>query len=427
MPYTLGTLLEKIDSIPNRENIQTINEIDTYLVDIGRAERTRKNNLLVLIPFAVQLGRNLSLLEVKDRKIITAFLDSKIKSKEDDPDETWRTTWNSYLDRLKFFFRWLHSQRGREGDVPISDWKTPPYAQIRRKKIIHETYANEEIWDEPSDIFLIVKYMPILRNKLAITMAWDANGRPDEVCKMEWRNLHLFEQYGEGEIPANTKTGTRPVLLVTSFPYARDWKNQYPFPQHPRARLICNLYNGKAIKPDAIYSMMMSHKHRIGRLLQQGKISDPADRERLEYLVKTKKWNPYCFRHSSIDYDMALLPEFAARKKAGWSLTSRQPGRYGKRRMNQSIKMQLLARGGVIIEQETGKPKTPTNRICPRCQIINQLEIKYCTKCSYPLSPEAYEEIKENEKKTVEEIVTSKVKQLLREFDVNKLDDIAKT
>jgi integrase/recombinase XerD len=31
---------------------------------------------------------------------------------------------------------------------------------------------------------------------------------------------------------------------------------------------------------------------------------------------------------------------------------------------------------------------------CPRCQLVNAMENKYCSKCSYPLKPEAFDEIK---------------------------------
>ena len=39
---------------------------------------------------------------------------------------------------------------------------------------------------------------------------------------------------------------------------------------------------------------------------------------------------------------------------------------------------------------------------CPRCELVNAIENKYCSKCSYPLKPEAYDEIKELEEKRIE-------------------------
>ncbi len=35
--------------------------------------------------------------------------------------------------------------------------------------------------------------------------------------------------------------------------------------------------------------------------------------------------------------------------------------------------------------------------MCPRCELINPIENKYCSKCSYPLKLEAYNEIKASE------------------------------
>jgi hypothetical protein len=32
-------------------------------------------------------------------------------------------------------------------------------------------------------------------------------------------------------------------------------------------------------------------------------ITDPKEHEILQYLLRTKKWNPYCIRHSAITYD----------------------------------------------------------------------------------------------------------------------------
>jgi integrase/recombinase XerD len=31
---------------------------------------------------------------------------------------------------------------------------------------------------------------------------------------------------------------------------------------------------------------------------------------------------------------------------------------------------------------------------CPRCSLVNALDNKYCSKCSYPLVPSAFDEIK---------------------------------
>ena len=63
----------------------------------------------------------------KKGQIIT-FLNTKIKSKEEDPEEKWITTWNDYLWRIKYFFRWMYNCKDKDlDDIPFSDWKTPDF------------------------------------------------------------------------------------------------------------------------------------------------------------------------------------------------------------------------------------------------------------------------------------------------------------
>ena len=119
----------------------------------------------------------------------------------------------------------------------------------------------------------------------------------------------------------------------------------------------------------------------------------------LKYLVKTKKWNPYCIRHSAITSDSDFLPEYALKKKVRWSMNSKQSSRYIKRRMGNDLKQTILVHNGIIPPEELkGKPSVLN---CPRCNLVNAIENKYCSKCSYPLVPSAYDEIKESEEKRI--------------------------
>jgi hypothetical protein len=48
-------------------------------------------------------------IQIKEKTL--EFLNKRIKPNSDDPDEKWITTWNDYLGRLKFFFRWLYNYK----------------------------------------------------------------------------------------------------------------------------------------------------------------------------------------------------------------------------------------------------------------------------------------------------------------------------
>jgi hypothetical protein len=221
---------------------------------------------------------------------------------------------------------------------------------------------------------------------------WDLNARNHEVTMLKIKHVRLEERYGEGEIPYQAKTGSGPILLTFSFPYVRDWLNEHPFRNTPEARLICNLNNGAPINPEALWTVMSQLKARIRRLIDAGTITDEAEREELRILLTTKKFNPYCLRHSSISHDSDYLPDYALKKKVRWSMNSKQPSRYIKSRMGNDLKQKILVQNGIIPERE-GAPK-PTILECGRCRTVCSSECKYCISCSYPLTPLAYEEIK---------------------------------
>ena len=132
-------------------------------------------------------------------------------------------------------------------------------------------YSEAEIWDK--DEFLsIIKYEQFQRNKAALALLWDLDARPHEITLLKIKHIRLKQNYGEGEIPHQAKTGSGPILLTCSFPYVRDWLNLHPFKGEPNAKLICNLHNGAPIKPEALHTMMSQLKKRIARLIETGEI-----------------------------------------------------------------------------------------------------------------------------------------------------------
>jgi integrase/recombinase XerD len=182
---------------------------------------------------------------------------------------------------------------------------------------------------------------------------WDLSGRNHEITLLKLRHIRLREKYGEGEIPHEAKTGSGPILLTCSFPYVRDWINEHPFRNEPNSRLICNLMTGAPIKPEALWTMMKQLKERISRLRASGCITDVNEQQKLDYLLVTKKWNPYCIRHSAITSDSDYLPDYALKKKARWSMNSKQPSRYIKTRMGDELKQKILVHFGIINEDKS--------------------------------------------------------------------------
>ncbi|HKG86781.1 MAG TPA: hypothetical protein VKA95_00535 [Nitrososphaeraceae archaeon] len=64
----------------------------------------------------------------------------------------------------------------------------------------------------------------------------------------------------------------------------------------------------------ALWTMMKQLRNRIVRMIEDGGINNDEERQKLEYLLKSKKWNPYCIRHSATTADSDFLPEYALKK-----------------------------------------------------------------------------------------------------------------
>jgi integrase/recombinase XerD len=56
------------------------------------------------------------------------------------------------------------------------------------------------------------------------------------------------------------------------------------------------------------------------------------------------------------------------------------------------LKRQILVHNGAMSANDL--QKKPSVLTCPRCGLVNALENKYCSKCSYPLVASAFDEIK---------------------------------
>lgn len=394
-------MLKSVDKeIANLDNAALIKEYHQCMKDSGNSQNYRKNNLKVIFSFTKSVCTNTALREVNDRQQVLVFFDSKIRSNEDDPDGKWMTTWNDYLSRLKCFFRWLYNWKLKNGlSRDISDWYIPSFIQIKKKNNKRVSpYLETEIWDR-EEIQKIMQYEPNKRNKAIIALSWDLNARPHEITLLKIKHIKLRDRYGEGQIPSEAKTGSGPILLTLSFPYVRDWLNEHPFKNEPSARLICNLITGSAIKPDTIWTVMNELRQRIIRLLESYQITQIEERENLHALLNTKRWNPYCIRHSSITHDSDYLPDYAVKKKVRWSMNSRQPARYIKNRMGKNLKRTILAENGIETEDDESLRIKQSVNNCPRCKFVNVLENKYCAQCSYPLSTSVYDEINKEEAK----------------------------
>ena len=144
MPTKLSTTVAKIPSIANETNSQLVAQYHGYMKQNGASERHQNNQLKAAIAYATFLGPTKTFLDVRSKEQILEFLDTKIKTEQQDPEKKWITTWNDACHRIKRLYRWLYNSKKRK--LTEADWKTPSFAQIREKKTKRlSPYSETEI------------------------------------------------------------------------------------------------------------------------------------------------------------------------------------------------------------------------------------------------------------------------------------------
>jgi site-specific recombinase XerD len=161
MSIKISTLLGKVQSLPNKQNISTIMDFYSYMQEEGSSENHKINNLKVIIDFAKYLGQK-SFHDISRKEQILSYLNGKVKDPLLDPDKRWITTWNHYLNRIKLFFRWIYNYHlKRQCQVSIieerNNWSTPDFVKIKQKPSKRVSpYLETEIW-ERDELLTIVK------------------------------------------------------------------------------------------------------------------------------------------------------------------------------------------------------------------------------------------------------------------------------
>jgi hypothetical protein len=202
-------------------------------------------------------------------------------------------------------------------------------------------------------------------------------------------------QYAEALV--NGKTGSRPIPLIDSIPYLKEYLDHaHPQAGNPNAPLICGTGKGlgrhiSAMRINMIYTEFK--KQIFPKLLESPNVL-PEDKQRIRELLK-KPWNPYIRRHSALTEKSTILKEHILRQHAGWSGSSQMHLKYLHYFGNESNES-LLEAYGIIdkgIQLDQLRPKQ-----CPNCNEPNKLDSKFCENCRMILSYDAYSESLERQK-----------------------------
>jgi integrase len=226
----------------------------------------------------------------------------------------WIGTYNLFRIYLLRFFKWIYYPDIEPGKRPRPS-AVENIAQLKRKE--KSIYKPSDLWTQQDDL-LFLKYCPSKRDKCYHAMSRDLSCRPHEILKLKIRDIAFKTTgtYQYAEVVVNGKTGTRPIPLINSIPYLKDYlDHEHSQPTNPNSPLICGTGKGlgRHIRPARIYNIYRKYKEQIFPKLLESPSVLPEDKQKITELLK-KPWNPYIRRHSALTEKSTILKEHILRQ-----------------------------------------------------------------------------------------------------------------
>jgi integrase len=273
--------------------------------------------------------------------------------------------------------------------------------QLKRKE--KSCYKPTDLWTQEDDI-LFLKWVTNKRDRCYHTMARDLSARPHEILSLKIKDI-VFKTTGKvqyAEVLVNGKTGTRPIPLIQSIPYIKEWLSNHPSRNNPNSPLFVGLGRqsiGKQFTPGGLHNLYDYYKKEFFPKLLDDPTIPNEDKDKIKNLL-AKPFNPYIRRHSALTEKSTKLKLHTLNQHAGWTTNSNMAQKYIHYFGNESSNSLLEAYG--VVAKDNVSFNTLNPKSCPNCNEGNTQDSKFCAKCRMVLTYDAYSETLEKQEKESE-------------------------
>ena len=377
-------LVERI----SRKNAQVIIDYILAMKTETNLSDNYRGALIVALVYLSEFHDNKKSFMKMTRESVLKYLDSFRKPESVDPLHKWIGSYNLYRIFFIRFFKWLYTPELEANKRPNPS-VVDNIPRLRRKEI--SVYKPSDLWTQEDDL-LFFKYCPNKRDRCYHAISRDLSCRPHEILNIRIKDTNFkttAEDYQYAEVVVNGKTGSRPIPLISSIPYVKDWLDDHMQRSNPNAFLVPskNRKNyGRRMTEVGLYNIYTKYKTEFFPKLLEDPNVPSEDKQRIQELLK-KPWNPYIRRHSALTEKSTILKEHVLRQHAGWSGRSQMHLKYLHYFGNESSDSLLEAYGIIPKGQQIDqlKPKQ-----CPNCSEPNKPDSKFCAKCRMVLTYNAY-------------------------------------
>jgi integrase len=326
------------NALKDRNRISEENSLilSEYIISMKREVNLRLSYIRYTIQFLVEFSKLIGVeKQFKDmtKEDIIFYLDNNRKSESEDPLHRWIGSYNIKLVTIIRFFKWLYypnidtSKKRSE----LSALERKPECimgirQIKRKEI--SCYKPSDLWSQEDDL-LFLKWATNKRDRCYHTMARDLSARPHEILGLKVKDV-IFKTAGDkqyAEVLVNGKTGSRPIPLIQSIPYIKEWLSNHPSRNNPKSP---GLRRGNKANPIMVTGIEQIYKYYkkefFPKLLEDPTVSN-EEKEKIKNLLQ-KPFNPYIRRHSALTEKSTKLKSNILNQHAGWSMNSNMAQKY---------------------------------------------------------------------------------------------------
>jgi site-specific recombinase XerD len=276
-------------------------------------------------------------------------------------------TKHDYKVTLKRFYKWL---KGRVDEYP-DEVKWIKTTLKKRDVLLPDQLLTE------AELQKLVDTADNPRNKAFIITTYESGARIGEIGSMQIKDVTFEERYTT--LMLRGKTGARRVIVVAATPYLNMWIQNHPRKNDLEAPLWVNMGTVNRYKS-------MSYPG-LAKILKV-----TAKRARLK-----KKVTPHKLRHSRATFLATKLTEAQMNQIFGWKQGSEMPSIYV-HLSGRDVDEAILGVYG--LKKKKAEPPKLMPRICPRCELSNAYDAKFCSRCGLALDIQTATQIDEARKKT---------------------------
>jgi integrase/recombinase XerD len=180
----------------------------------------------------------------------------------------------------------------------------------------------------------------------------------------------------------------------------------------PNSPIFCEVGNknrGRRLSPRTVNAMYENYKSVYFPKLLDDALIPEEDKRKIRDLLK-KRWNPYVRRHTAAtELSKTLKDPVLIDKYLGWSHQGNTRQKYQHYYADDAFDAILQADGLILMGTTKKKKKDLLKpKQCPNCDETNIPDTKFCIKCRYVLSYDAYNETIEEKERTAREAEENK-------------------